>query len=169
LSYLSAADPAQEVPCGARLSLNLTVAIVRNAALSLVAAQHVDPSREELVAHAKSAQTLGAVVDRRLEEGLGHVAAMRASLADIEREVGAAPAQASVKRAVEASHQTLAPMSAWSAGFRSEVVPHVADAALLASKVVPRRVVLVIEGRRLRREAHHQGARRRFHGAGRGA
>ena len=118
---------------------------VRNAARSLIAAQRVDPSREELVAHAKSAQALGAVVDRRLEEGLGHVAAMRASLADIEREVGAAPPQASVKRAVEASQQTLAPMSAWSAGFRSEVVPHIADAALLASKVVPRRVVLVVE------------------------
>jgi CheY-like chemotaxis protein len=121
------------------------VMAVRNAARLLIASTHLQPSREELVAHATSAQALGAVVDRRLDEGLSHVAAMRASLADVEREVGTAPAQANVKRALAASRANLAPMSAWAAGFRSEVVPHVADAALLASKVASRRLVVVVE------------------------
>ena len=118
---------------------------VRNAARALLAAQHLDPSREELVAHARSAQALGAVVDRRIDEGLGHVAAMHASLADVEREVGAASEHPRVQRAIAASRENLTPMAAWAAGFRSEIVPHVADAALLASKVVSRRVVFVVE------------------------
>jgi PleD family two-component response regulator len=121
------------------------VMAVRNAARGLIAAQHLQPSREELVAHAASARALGDVVDRRLDEGLGHVAAMTASLAKVEREVGAAPAQAGVKRALAASRENLVPMSAWAAGFRAEVGPHVADAALLASKVASHRVVLVVE------------------------
>jgi CheY-like chemotaxis protein len=121
------------------------VMAVRNAARSLIASLHLEPSRDDLVAHARSAQALGSVVDRRLDEGLSHVAAMSASLANVEREVGSAPAQAGVKRALAASRENLAPISAWAAGFRSEVVPHVANAALLASKVAPRRRVLVVE------------------------
>src|SRR5664279_4406690 len=88
---------------------------VRNAARALIAAQHLTPSREELVAHARSAQALGAVVDRRIDEGLGHVAAMHASLADVEREVGAASEHPRVQRAIAASRENLTPMAAWAA------------------------------------------------------
>ncbi len=121
------------------------VMAVWNAIRGLNGARHLQPSRDELVAHAQSAKALGAVVDRRLDEGLSHVAAMKVSLANVERQVGAGPGHANVKRALAASRENLAPISEWAAGFRSEVVPHVADAALLASKVASRGVVLVVE------------------------
>ena len=123
----------------------LTLA-VWNAMRRLIAARPQVPSRGEIVGHAASARALGAVVDRRLDQGLDHVAAMQASLAGVEREVTAAPANERVNRALAASRASLAPMSGWAEGFRAEVAPHVADAQAFAGKVKPSRpVVLVVE------------------------
>jgi CheY-like chemotaxis protein len=124
---------------------NRLVMAVWNAYRRLMASEHMQPSRAELVAHAESAQALGAVVDRRLDEGLGHVAALKASLAKVELEVARTAAQAGVKSALAASRESLVPMSEWAAAFRSDVGPHVADAASLANKVKPRPIVFVVE------------------------
>ena len=121
------------------------VMAVWGAMRGLLASRSVQPSREEVAAQVKSAQALGAVVDRRLDAGLNHVAAMKASLANVERELGTAPAQAGALRALAASRASLAPMTEWAAGFRSEVVPHVASAYALAGKLDARPLVHVVE------------------------
>ena len=121
------------------------VMAVWGAMRGLLASRHLEPSREEVEAQVESAQALGAVVDRRLDAGLSHVAAVKASLADVERELGTAPAQAGALRALAASRESLAPMTEWAAGFRSEVVPHVASARALAGKLSGRPVVHVVE------------------------
>jgi CheY-like chemotaxis protein len=109
-------------------------------------AEQAQPSRAELASHAESAQALGAVVDRRLDEGLSHVQAVNASFAKVEQEVGKVRSQSTqVKSAMAASRETLAPMSEWAAGFRADVVPHVADAASLAKKVASQPTVFVVE------------------------
>jgi CheY-like chemotaxis protein len=124
---------------------NRLVMAVWNAHRRLTALEHVQPSRAELVGHAESAQAFGAVVDRRLDEGLGHVAAVKASFAKVEQEAARAPAQAGLKSALAASRESLAPMAEWAASFRADVGPHVADAASLAKKVHPQPIVFVVE------------------------
>jgi CheY-like chemotaxis protein len=122
------------------------VMAVWNAMRRLLASRDQVPNRDEIAAHAESAQALGAVVDRRLVQGLHHVAAVEASLAGVEREVAAAPATDRVKRALAASRDSLVPISEWAEGFRADVAPHVADARALAGKLQQSRpIVLVVE------------------------
>src|SRR5450755_80651 len=122
------------------------VMAVWNAVRHVVASRDPLPGRGEIAAHAQSARALGGVVARRLDQGMDHVAAVHASLASVEREVAAAPAHENVRRALAASRESLAPISEWAKGFRSEVASHVADAHALAGKLEPRRqVILVVE------------------------
>ena len=122
------------------------VMAVWNAFRRLAAERDQVPNRTEIAAHAQSAQALGAVVERRLDQGMRHVAAAQASLASAEREVAAAPANEKVRRALAASRDSLAPVSEWAQGFRADVAPHVTDAHALASKLEPPRpFVLVVE------------------------
>ena len=122
------------------------VMAVWNSARRLLASPVAVPSQSEIAAHAESALALGAAVDRRLDQGLRHVAAIQDSWASVEREVGRGPAAESVKVALAASRASLAPISGWAEGFRTEVAPHLADAQVFAGKVKSRRpVVLVVE------------------------
>ena len=104
------------------------------------------PSRDELVAHAHRAVALGSLVDRHLTQGLRHVADAHESLVGAEREVGAGPGHEAVRKALAASREGLAPVSAWARGFHADAAPHVAAARVIDEKVRrPRPVVLVVE------------------------
>jgi CheY-like chemotaxis protein len=122
------------------------VMAVWNAMRRLLSARAQTPTQSEVAAHVESARALGAAVDRRVVQGLDHVAAVEASLAGVEREAGAARAPENVKRALAASRSKLAPMAEWADGFRSDVAPYLAGANALAGKLQPRRpIVLVVE------------------------
>ncbi|MGZ5184072.1 MAG: response regulator [Caldimonas sp.] len=100
----------------------------------------------EIVAHAESARELGAVVDRRIDDGIRHVDAARRSLADVGRGLGSTRAHDRAKPSLAAASDHLTQMSAWAQGFKDEVAPRVADAHALADKLQPARpVVLVVE------------------------
>lgn len=122
------------------------VMTVWNAARRLLDVPVAVPSQGEIAAQAESSLALGAAVDRRLVQGMQHVASAQASLAGVEREVARGSAPEGVKRALAASRESLAPISGWAEGFRNEVAPHLADAQAFAGKVKSRRpIVLVVE------------------------
>ena len=122
------------------------VMAVRSAWQRLLAAREEGLSRADSVAQAKSAEALEAIVDRRIDQSMRHVAAVKAFLARAEQAAAGTPAYEGIARALAASRESLAPVEEWAQGFRADVAPHSARGRALAAKPLsPRPLVLVVD------------------------